>query len=109
MSMTARPNLSLEEMNAVAKGIGSGKSPSGALHDECTDDIVARDDITGDALDPKLMARARKEEMAYFRQMGVYDKVDINEAWNVTGKAPIAVRWVDINKGDSRAPNYRSR
>ena len=41
--------------------------------------------------------------------MGVYEKVDINEAWSETGKAPIAVRWVDINKGDTANPNYRSR
>jgi hypothetical protein len=41
--------------------------------------------------------------------MGAYDNVDINEAWSVTGNAPIAVRWVDINKSDSRVPNYRSR
>ena len=25
------------------------------------------------------------------------------------GEAPIHVRWVDINKGDSANPNYRSR
>ena len=41
--------------------------------------------------------------------MGVYEKVDIGESWEQTGKAPIAVRWVDINKGDSIKPNYRSR
>ena len=26
-----------------------------------------------------------------------------------TGKNPISVRWVDINKGDDATPNYRSR
>ena len=41
--------------------------------------------------------------------MGVYEKVDVAESWKETGKAPIAVRWVDINKGDSKEPNYRSR
>ena len=29
--------------------------------------------------------------------------------YEVTGKTPIAVRWIDINKGDSALPNYRSR
>ena len=33
----------------------------------------------------------------------------MGECWNITGKAPIGVRWVDINKGDSSNPNYRSR
>ena len=45
----------------------------------------------------------------YFRQMGVYAKVDVNECWRETGKVPIAVQWVDINKGDSTNPNYRGR
>ena len=27
----------------------------------------------------------------------------------MTGKAPIKVRWVDVNKGDDKEPNYRSR
>ena len=40
--------------------------------------------------------------------MGVYEKVDVAESWKETGKAPIAVRWVDINKGDTKEPNYRS-
>ncbi len=26
-----------------------------------------------------------------------------------TGKSPISVRWVDVNKGDELNPNYRSR
>ena len=29
--------------------------------------------------------------------------------WDETGKAPIGVRWVDINKGDKVHPEYRSR
>ena len=55
------------------------------------------------------MKAARREEIAYFKSMGVYEKVDVAESWKETGKAPIAVRWVDINKGDSKEPNYRSR
>ena len=53
--------------------------------------------------------KARREEIKYFNEMGVYTKVDLKESWDETGKAPIAVRWVDINKGDSSNPNYRSR
>ena len=41
--------------------------------------------------------------------MVVYEKVDVKECWNITGKAPIGVRWVDINKSDSATPNYRNR
>ena len=41
--------------------------------------------------------------------MQLYDKVPINECKRATGKMPITVRWIDINKGDNEKPNYRSR
>ena len=71
--------------------------------------MIAVDDVTGQQLDPALMRAARKEEIAYFKSMGVYEKCDVAEAWQETGKAPIGVRWVDINKGDTQSPLYRSR
>ena len=58
---------------------------------------------------PDLVRQARKEEIAYFRSMKVYEKVSLEECWEKTGVGPIAVRWVDINKGDIANPNYRSR
>ena len=39
----------------------------------------------------------------------VYDKVKEEECWEKTGKAPIRVRWLDINKGDEKNKDYRSR
>ena len=53
--------------------------------------------------------RMRQGEVEYFREMGVYEKVNIDECLTKTSKAPIAARWVDINKGDDSHPNYRSR
>jgi len=47
--------------------------------------------------------------MKYFKEMGVYVKVPKQECWTQTGKGPIAVRWIDINKSDKDNPNYRSR
>ena len=41
--------------------------------------------------------------------MKAYRKVHRDECWKATGKGPIQVRWVDINKGDDVHPNYRSR
>ena len=108
LGMVARPLMSVDEMREVAKS-APGEDPSDALHEECGNGIKAYDDLTGDELDPTMMKKARKEEIAYFKKMGVYDKVDIEECYKVTGKAPIAVRWVDVNKGDSTNPNYRSR
>ena len=52
---------------------------------------------------------ARKEEIQYFKEMKVYEKVSIKECWAKTENAPIGVRWVDVNKGDKAHPNYRSR
>ena len=67
------------------------------------------DEVSGAWLRPEIVAQARKEEIKYFREMGVYEKVNIDECWTQTCTAPIAVRWVDINKGDDSHPNYRSR
>ena len=108
LGVVARPVMSMEEMLSVAK-VSDGREPSEALHEECGDNLEAYDDLSGDRLVPSLMQKARREEIEYFKQMGVYDKVAIQEAYDVTGKAPIAVRWVDVNKGDSQSPKYRSR
>ena len=45
--------------------------------------------------------------MEYFKSMKVYEKVSISEVMSTTGRKPIAVRWVDINKGDKANTNYR--
>ena len=69
----------------------------------------AWDDVSGRALDPEQVKKARKEEIEYVHKMGLYVKVPINECHNKTGKPQIIVRWIDINKGDTEHPNYRSR
>ena len=35
--------------------------------------------------------------------------MSIEDCWNSTGRAPVKVKWVDINKGDSVNHDYRSR
>jgi hypothetical protein len=67
------------------------------------------DDVSGEPLDPDLVRKARAEEMDEIRKHGVYKKVKRGIAWEATGKAPIKVRWVDVNKGDKTHPEYRSR
>ena len=96
MGMTSLPLMSAEDSAA-----------SEALHEGEAE--YAYDDQSGEALDPALVRKARMEEMAYFKSMRVYDKVSLDECKRVTGGAPISVRWVDINKGDSADPLYRSR
>jgi hypothetical protein len=67
------------------------------------------DDISGEPLDPLGVHNARKEEMAEIAKHKVYTKVPLTECWEKTGKAPIGVRWVDVNKGDKVHAEYRSR
>jgi histone deacetylase 1/2 len=52
---------------------------------------------------------ARTKELEFFKSKQVWVKKLKAEARTVTGRQPISVRWVDINKGDDDSPNYRSR
>eukprot|EP00973_Karenia_brevis_P095138 12425852-Karenia_brevis.AAC.1 len=56
-----------------------------------------------------MVKAARLEEMRYFKKMGVYKKVPLSKCYELTGKGPIDVRWIDTNKQDSKNPLYRSR
>ena len=67
------------------------------------------DDARGFPLKQELVEKARMEEMREFAKHGVYTKVPEADCWNATGKGPIGVIWVDINKGDEDRPEYRSR
>ena len=108
-SVQSRPAKSVDWMQEAAGNPGGGVCPSEALHEAGGTGMVVFDDVGGQRLDPALMVKARTGEIAYFRQMGVYEKVDINECWSETGKAPIAVRCVDTNKGDFQIPLHQSR
>ena len=70
---------------------------------------VFRDDLTGQLLVPELVRAARKKELEYFNSKGVWEKCQRAAALAATGRKPITVRWVDVNKGDDDEPNYRSR
>ena len=63
------------------------------------------DDVTGARLDTDMVITARAEEMSEFRKHGVYIKVPVEQCRAATGKMPIGVRWVDINKGDEVNPD----
>ena len=67
------------------------------------------DDLSGKKLDPNLVAAARAEEMEQYRKHRVYRTVPIALCWERTGKRPIGVRWVDVNKGDEVHPDVRCR
>ncbi len=70
---------------------------------------VYRDDVTGQLLRDDLVMEARRKELEYFYQKGVWVKRPKTEARAKTGRPAISVRWVDVNKGDDVNPRYRSR
>ena len=80
------------------------------MHDEGqSDECQYWDDMSGKQLNSEAVKQARAEEMAYVRSYNLYTKVPESEAWEVTGKAPIGTRWIDINKGSDSQPDHRSR
>jgi hypothetical protein len=56
-----------------------------------------------------MFVAARKLEPGFFEKMGVYTRVTRAEA-QASGKGKIVQgRWIDVNKGSSEIPDYRSR
>jgi len=68
----------------------------------------AWDDVSGVELDMKKVMEARKVEIGYVHVKKVWTKIPrrvaVANGWKI-----IKTRWIDINKGDSKNPNYRSR
>ncbi len=60
-------------------------------------------------MDGELIKQARQVEMETFKKHGVCGKFPLKERWRVTGKAAVAVKWVDTNEGDTEKPVYRCR
>ena len=56
-------------------------------------------------MNPERVKEAREEELEFVEGKPLYEKVRVQEAWAVTGRAPISTKWVDIDKGGE----YRSR
>ena len=67
------------------------------------------DSLTGQPLDPGLVAAARRKELEYFAAKRVLRKVPRADAMRFQGKPPITVKCIDVSKGDDETPNYRSR
>ena len=70
---------------------------------------VTYDEYTGIGLPPELVKEAIDKEIAEYKKHTVYDKRPRSEAFAVTGKPPIGVRWVIHNKVDAKNPDIRAR
>ena len=67
------------------------------------------DDVSGARLNKQKIKEARLEEIKQLYKHKVYKKVPLSQCWEETGKAPIKVKWLDINKGDEENEEMRSR
>ena len=67
------------------------------------------DDVSGEALDEAGVRAARALEMEFFQKMGVYTYATREEAARSGRGKVIKGRWIDVSKGDSQNPDYRSR
>ena len=68
-----------------------------------------RDRSTGLPLHPEMVKGARELEMHHMEELKVLEDSDRDACMAEAGRPPIPTDWVDINKGDSLRPNYRSR
>ena len=59
-------------------------------------------------LDSDLVQEAMKLEIAYMRDMGVYEEATADQC-KAEGLTPIGTRWILVNKGDVAAPMIRAR
>ena len=88
-------NQSSRDMMNVAKQI---KEEYRTIEEEDPVELeIAWDDVSGAELDPKMVRKAREEEIQYVRKMELYEKVPISLCYETNGEAPISVRWIDIN------------
>lgn len=72
-------------------------------------DRVYFDENTWEALNPRLVGEAEKEEMSRLRKMQVYSYRPRWEALQDKGGKFVKVKWVRINKGSPEKPNIRCR
>ena len=100
-------------LNLLATIEAEGKLSTGITsvpEEEAMNEIMeAWDDTSGESLDQAAVLSARREEIAYYKEMKAFTKVPISQCVARTGRRPIGVRWIDINKGDQYNINIRSR
>ena len=67
------------------------------------------EDLAGQALPEVLCRAARAVKLDDFESKEEWVVRKVNEALQRTGRPPITVRWVEVNKGDGLNSKIRSR
>ena len=71
--------------------------------------VVGTDDVSGEPLKGEMVMAARALELEFFEKMGVYTCLTRAQTL-ASGKGKVIQgRWIDVNKGSSETPDYRSR
>ena len=98
------------DLNVLEQGVVC-EEPSLDLHDDTWEEEADEffDNISGAKLDGNSVRLGRAEELKIIDEMKVWEVVPIKACYDATGRRPISVRWVDINKGDENEPEIRCR
>jgi hypothetical protein len=97
--MDAGPTLEEPDMTWNLEPMGIRDSTKDAFYDN----------LTGFELSAEGVRAARRLEMEFLLELGVWSVVDVAEAWATTGRGPIPVSWADTNRGDAEVEDLRSR
>eukprot|EP00971_Amphidinium_carterae_P344148 6484362-Amphidinium_carterae.1 len=110
------PSVNAWLVGAIASETAVQPQDIGTHVDELTDwdtlpeyYMCVHDTTSGQPLDATLVARGCRQEMEFLRGLQAYEYSTVAECLAKTGKPPVAVGWVYVNKGDSSAPNVRCR
>ena len=104
--MTVRHDDKIKEEDVDTR---EGKQQRGVSDTEDEEEHrMAFDDLTGEELPAKEVRKARLQEVKYIEDKQDWRKMSRREAQR-RGIKIVAVRRIDINKGDARNPLYRSR
>ena len=107
----------VKELSPLSEVVSTGPSPEDTSSEPTESyfdpdtyiEGMVFDSVTGMPLDVAKVQEARSEEMKWVEKQKLYEVVDESVCWEETGRAPIGLKWVDRNKGDSVHENYRSR
>jgi hypothetical protein len=73
------------------------------------DVLEAFDDVTGLNSNVKKLRAARREEIDYIEEKGIWEKVPLQKCWDKLGRGPTTGKWVDVQKGEDVRSRYVGR
>ena len=85
------------------------QDPVATVKDDDEEELIVYDHYTGFRLPSDGVKAARKDEMDFLDSLKVWTLVPIQMCRDETNAAPVGVRWIDCNKGDSEHLELRSR